>query len=443
MNISQENIDALNAKVTIEFAKADYEPKAEAALKSFRKKVSMPGFRPGNVPTAMVKKLYGKSILAEEINKLVSETINNYVRDNSINILGEPIPSEDMEPIDFDKEIDNVVFKFDLGLAPKIEIDFDKIEVPSYTIDIDDKMIATYNESVVSRLGKMEEIEVSSEKSLIKGSLAQEGGKSNDSTVLAVSNIQDEGERAKFVGKKVGDAIVFDIQKALKPESIAYALGASKEESEQISGDYTFTVSEVNEFINAELNQETFDRVFGTGQVNGIEEYTAKVKEQLAFNCKLEQEYRFQLDVRKAVLDALQLQLPEEFLKRWLTLVNQGNEKFTPDVLVNEFPIFVEDLKWQVVKSDVMKKNDLKLDQNDIHQHAKKLAVAQFHQYGLDNMPEQYLDNYANEMLKKKEEVERATEGAVNDKVAAFLKEKVKLSEKTISQEEFDKLFEK
>ena len=442
MNISQENIDALNATVTIEFGKADYEPKVEASLKSFRKKVSMPGFRPGNVPAAMVKKLYGKSILAEEINKLVSETINNYIRDNSINILGEPIPSEKMEPIDFDKEIDTVVFKFDLGLAPKIEIDFGKIEVPSYTVNVDDKMIATYNESVTSRLGQMQPSDTVGEKAVLKGSLTQDGGKSNESTVLALTNLQDDGERAKFIGKKVGDAVIFDIKKALKPESIAYTLGASQEESEQISGDYTLTITEINEFKNAELNQETFDKIFGKGTVNGIDEYNAKVKETLAKNCELEQEYRFALDVRKAILDQLKLQLPEEFLKRWLTLVNQDNDKFTPDVLVNEFPKFVEDLKWQVVKSDIMKKNDLKLEQDDVKNYAKKLAVSQFRQYGLDNIPEPYIENYANEMLKKKEEVERATEGAVNDKVTSFLKSKVKLKEKTVSQEEFDKLFE-
>lgn len=442
MNISKENIDALNAVVTIDLAKADYEPKVEEALKNYRKKASMPGFRPGHVPANMIKKMYGKSALVDEVNKLIGETLNKYIADNKIDILGEPLPSEKMEPIDFDKEQDNLQFKFDLGLAPEIKLELnDKLKVVYYNVDITDQMVDDQVKMVTSRFGKNEIVETVGTDSLLKGSI--EGAFNNESAVMSTKVIKDETEKAKFVGKKIGDTVKFDIKKAFPNDTeLSYLLNISKEEAANVEGEYTLTIKEITEFKDAELTQEIFDQVYGEGTVKSIEEFKAKTKEALASTNAIEEDYRFSLDLKKTILEKLKIELPEAFLKRWLEIVNRGNDKFTPDVLENEFPHFVEDLKWQVVSNNIVKSNNLKIDAEAIKTFAKKTARMQFMQYGLTSVPENYVDNYAENILKNEEQRQHITEGAINDIVIGFVKGKIKLDNKTISRDEFNKLFE-
>lgn len=445
MNISRENIDALNAIITIDIEKADYEPKVDEVLNNYRKKASMPGFRPGKVPFGMIKKMYGKAALVEEVNKLVGEKLMGYISENEINILGEPLPSDKMETIDFDKEVDTIQFKFDIAVAPEFSLEVNnKIKVPYYTINITDEMVENQVKMLISRFGKNEKVEVVGEKSMIKGAVSQEGGISNESAVISTSVMKDEAEKAKFVGAKIGDEVKFDIRKTFPNDTeISYILGISKEEAAEINGEFAFVVNEVTEFIDAELNQEVFDQVFGEGVVKSEEEFKAKAKEDLAKTNAFEEEYRFALDVQKVVMDKVSMELPEAFLKRWLQAINRDNEKFTPELLESEFPRFIEDLKWQVVKNSVMKKNDLKIEYADTLAYAKKSAQAQFLQYGLTNVPEENLNNYAVSLLKNEQQARQMTEGAINDKVVAFFKENVKLDNKSVTRDEFNALFEK
>lgn len=444
MNISKENIDALNAIITIDIEKADYEPKVDEVLKSYRKKASMPGFRPGKVPFGMIKKMYGKAALVEEVNKMVGESLMNYIKDNELSILGEPLPSDKMETIDFDKEVDTIQFKFDIALAPEVSLEVNnKIKVPYYTINITDEMVDNQVKMLISRFGTNEKVDAIGEKSMVKGSVSQEGGISNDSAVISTSVMKDELEKAKFVGTKVGEEVKFDIRKTFPNDTeISYILGISKEEAANVNGEFTFVVNEVTEFKDAELNQNIFDQVFGEGVVKSEEEFVAKAKEELAKTNSFEEEYRFALDVQKVVMDKVEMQLPEEFLKRWLTAINRDNDKFTPELLESEFPKFVEDLKWQVVKEDVLKKNGLKIEYEDMLAYAKKTAQAQFLQYGLTNVPEENLNNYAVSLMKNEQQARKMSEGALNDKVVAFFKENVKLDNKSVTRDEFNKLFE-
>lgn len=441
MNISKENIDALNAVVTIDIEKADYEPKVEEALKNYRKKASMPGFRPGHVPAGMIKRMYGKSAVAEEVNKLISDSLSKYIADNNINILGEPLPSEDMTPIDFDKD-ETFKVKFDLGLAPEVNLELNnKIELTYYNVEITDADVENQMKSITSRFGKHEPVDKVGDNSLIKGNLT--GEYNNEKAIISTAVIKDAAEKKKFVGKKVGDTVKFDVKKALPNDTeLSYLLNISKEEAEKVSGEYSLEIAEITEFKEAELTQEIFDQVYGEGVVKNADEFKEKSKESIKTVNNIEEEYRFELDTKKKLLDMLKLELPEAFLKRWLTVVNHDNEKFTPDVLENEFPRFVDDLKWQVVSNDIIRKNDLKVDGDALKAYAKKAARSQFMQYGLAAIPEQYLENYAENMLKDKKQREHIVEGAASDVVANFIKTKVKIKEKTVSRDEFNKLFE-
>ncbi len=446
MNVSKENIDELNAVLTLELEKADYEPKVEKALKDYGKRVAIKGFRPGHAPAGMVKKLYGKSILVDTIDRMMGEELSKYIKENNLDILGEPLPNEKQEPIDFDKEIDKVTFKFDLGLSPEVNVAVDNsLVVPAYTIEISDKDVDAQIENIAGRFGSHAPVEVASENSLLKGVITL-GEKKNEKGMTSVAVIKDEAEKAKFIGKKAGDKVEFNVRKAFTDEAeISYMLGCAKEEVAGIAEDAvaTIEISEVSEFKNAEVNKELFDKVFPDGSVADLDAFKGKVKEQLASANAFAEEYRFGVDVRKSIMAAAgDIKLPEEFLKRWLTVVNRGNENFSQEVLEQEFPKFLVDLKWQVVKNRVAKKHDLKIEYNDVLNFAKKTAKAQLMQYGITNYPEDQLEKYAQSMVAKEEQRQHLTEGAVEEKLFAYAKENAKVESKAVSQDDFNKLFE-
>ena len=444
MNISKENVDELNAVVTLTVDKADYEPKVEESLKNYRKKVSMPGFRPGHVPANLVKKMYGKQILAEEVNRLFSTSLNNYIVENKIDIVGEPLPHEGQEPIDFDKEIDTINFKFDLGLKPALDIEInDKIKLPAYTIDVTDETVDKLLHDQLSRLSTSQKVDVVSEKSFVEAEIEQEGGAKNENGFIGINNLK--GEQDKFIGAKAGDVVKFDIRKAYEDDNsfIAYALGISAEDAANVKGEATATIKSISEQKEPELNQELFDKLLGEGKASNEEEFKARIREHAAKLNSLEEDYRFTLDLRDALLKNYKVELPEAFLRRWITLVNADNKEFTPEVLDKEFPKFIEDLKWQVVKNAVLKKNDIKITEEDIVNFAKNSTVAQFAQYGIMNIPEDKLDEYAkNQVRSNKEQYEHYVEGASNYVISKFAKEHAKIESKAISHQDFAKLFE-
>ncbi|MCQ2204171.1 MAG: trigger factor [Bacteroidales bacterium] len=443
MNISRENVDALNAVITLNIEQADYEAKVAEAIKSYAKKVNIPGFRPGKAPVSLVKKQVGKAILAEEVNKIIDEALNNYIKDNNLNLVGQPLPSEGQEPIDFDKEVTNITYKFDLGLAPKVEIDLSKVEVPYYTIEISDEDVDMQAKSLTSRFGSQENVEKVGDKSMVKGSVKQEGGFSNDSAVMSTSVIKDEAEKAKFTGKKVGDVVKFDLKKAYPNDvEISYMLGISKEEAANVAGEYEFTITEITEFKDPELTQEIFDKVLGEGQVKSAEEFKAKVKELISEQFEVQQNYLFGHMLRKTLVAQNQMELPEAFMKRWLTAVNHDNKAFTPDVLEKEFPQLLDEYRWTDIRQSISEANGIKINEKDVMNYAMQAAKSQFAQYGMTNIPDEYLSNYAQSLLKDAEQREQMVMGAINETVVAFAKTKVKLVQKTTNRKDFGKLFE-
>lgn len=451
MNIAKQSIDDLNAVLTLSFDKADYESKVNDALTNYRKKVQMPGFRAGKVPASLVNKMYGKSILVDEINKLVSENLSKYITDNKLNLLGEPLPSDKQQLIDFDTQ-DSFEFIFDIAVAPEFDVNLTKEDkLPYYTVAITDEMLDQQIKSITGRFGKNEKTETVTDQSMIKATFDEldekgnikEGGIHTEETVVSLIVAKDETEKKKFIGAKVGSEVVMN-PKVTYPNTneLSYMLKISKEEADALNSNFKLTITDITEFVYAELNQELFNQIYGEGTVNSEEEFKAKVKEELAKSLSFESDYRFQLDAREALVAKYDLKLPEAFLIRWIKATNRGNEQLTEEQIEKETPKFIEDLKWHLIKNKLIETNKIEIENQDVLEDAKKAARIQFMQYGLNSIPDEYLESYAVDMLNKEEQRRQHAQGALNTKVLNFIKEAVKLDEKELNREEFNKLFD-
>ena len=451
MNISKENIDDLNAVIKLTVEKNDYETRVDTILKDYRKKANMPGFRPGKVPFGMIKKMYGKHVLADEVNKIVSEEISKYLSESELNILGEPLPSENQETIDFETQ-DSFSFNFDIAVAPEFEVKLSKREKLNYfSIEVTDEMLEQQVKQATGRFGTTETVEEAGEESMIKGDFVQldqegnvlEDGIKAEDVVISANNVQEDA-KATFVGMK-SDATVTVNPKNVFTDATqtSYMLKVTKEVAEQIDGDFQFTVKEISNYVPAELNQQLFDQVLGEGKATTEEEFKAQIKADLEKTLAFESEYKFTIDAKEKLMGKINIDLPEAFLKRWILTINHDNKDITPESLENDMPKYVEDLKWQLIKNEILKVNEIKIEEADVLEVAKKSAKMQFMQYGLTNIPEEHLENYAKDMMNQQEQRRNMAETAAQDKAIEFIKNAVKLEEKTISRDDFNKLFEK
>ncbi|MFR9165970.1 MAG: trigger factor [Dysgonomonas sp.] len=451
MNVSQTNIDSTNATIQISVSKSDYEEKLNKALKDFRRKANVPGFRQGHVPAGMIKKMYGKSILAEEINKLVGESLYKYIDENKLNVLGEPLPNlEKQQPIDFEHEGDYDFF-FDIALAPEIKISLSKKDkIDYYKIAVDDELLEKQIGSYKANYGKYETVtENAVETDLLKGEIKElengqpkEGGIAVESGVLMPSYMKDETEKNKFVGAKAGDVIVFNPAKAYDDNEaeIASLLQVQKESLGAISSEFSFTVKEITRYQEAELNQELFDKAFGEGVVTSVEEFREKVKSGIQEQLAPDSDYKFLIDA-KALLEkkAGDVQFPDAFLKRWLLAT--GKDK-TEEAIEADYPKILEDLKFHLIKEQIVKDNELKIEEADVKAVAINATKAQFAQYGMANLPDNIVENYANEMLKKQDTVRNLVDKAMEIQITQYLKNTLGVTEKELSLDDFKKLFE-
>ena len=450
MNVSLKNIDATKGIVKLEIVNADYAEKVDKSLRSFRQKANVPGFRKGMVPMGMVKKMYGKHVLVEEINKLVSESLYNYIRENKLNILGEPLPNEtEQKEINFDTQ-DEFEFCFDVAFAPEIKLELSKNDkVDYYQVAIDDEMVAKQVEAYQANFGTYDEAEEVEEKDLVKGTVAElengtpkEGGIVVENAVLMPMYIKDEAEKAKFVGANKNTVVVFNPNKAYEgaEAEIASFLHVDKTAVAGLTGDFSFEIKEVSRHKGAELNQELFDKVFGEGVVTSEEDFKNKIKEAMLEQFTPQSDFKFLTDTRDLLVKkAGQLAFADDLLKRWLLV---ANEKNTKEKIDEDYPKIIEDLTYHLIKESLVKENGLKVEDADIENFAKRVAKAQFAQYGMLSVPEDVLDNYAKDMLKNKQTLQNVIDRAVEEKLAAWLKEQVELEVKQVSADEFNKLFE-
>ncbi|MEN9918406.1 MAG: trigger factor [Bacteroidota bacterium] len=451
MDTSLINVDSVNAILKIDVKKADYQPKVDEAIKSFRKKASVPGFRPGTVPVGMVKKMYGKSILAEEINKLVGEGLYKYIQDNKLNVLGEPLPNDEKQPlIDFATEGDYEFF-FDIALAPEIKLALSKSDkIDYYKIAVNEELVEKQLTSYKANYGKYESIDEDTlETDLLKGEVVEldgsepkEGGIHVPDAVLMASYMKNDEERAKFGKAKKGDRIVFNPGKAYdgNEAEISSFLHIDKSKVETIAPEFQFTVNEITRYKEAELDQELFDKVFGEGKVTTEAEFTEKVKETLSMQLAPDSDYKFLLDVRKVLEEkAGELQFPDAFLKRWLLATGKGKTAESVDA---DYPKIVEDLKFHLIKEQLVKDFDIKVEEADIRNIAIQSARAQFAQYGMVGIPDEMVANYANEMMKNKENSHNMVDRAMEDKIVFHLKSVLNLNEKEVGIDDFKKFFD-
>lgn len=450
MNVSLINNDSVRGLIKLEIVKSDYEAAVEKSLRSFRQKANVPGFRKGMVPMGMVKKMYGKQALLEEVNRLVSDNLFKYIRENNLNILGEPLASE-AEPsaLDFDKDED-FVFNFDVALAPEININMSKEDtLPYYEVKIDDDMLNKQVEAYTANFGTYEAGEEVEEKDLVKGTVAElengapkEGGVVVENAVLMPMYIKDEAEKAKFIGSKVNTVVVFNPNKAYEgaEAEIASFLHVEKEKVAELTGDFSFEIKEISRHKNAELNQELFDKVFGESVVTSEEEFRNKIREALAEQFTPQCDFKFLSDAREVLVKkAGELKFADDILKRWLLV---ANEKNTAENIENDYPHIIEDLTYHLIKESLVKANGLKVQDADIEEFAKRVAKAQFAQYGMLSVPEDALENYAKEMLKNKQTLQNILDRAVEEKLATWLKEQVTIDKKEVTADEFAKMFE-
>ena len=449
MNITRENISDLNALLKVEIKKDDYAESVEKVLRDYRKKANVKGFRPGMVPIGMIKKMYGKAVQLDEINKLVSDNIRKYLTDEKIEILGDPLPNNDEnEHIDFDTQED-FEFKFEVGLTPQFELNLSKKnKVTCYNITIDEKMRNDYISNYTRRFGEFKNEEITGDTDMLKGNIAAIGedgepvpeGPAAENAALTISVIKDEDIKKIFIGKKKGDTIDFDLRKALPNDyEIAGILRKQKDEVADVNGMFRFSIAEINRFVPAEINKELFDKIYGEGVVSTEEEFNAKVEEEITKNLKNESDYKIGVDIKKLVLEKTEFDLPEDFLKRWLLAVN---EKTTQEQIDKEFDTFKKDLKWQLIRNKVAKENEIKITEEELHHEAENITRYQFQQYGLFYASDEQIHNYAHEMLNKEEDAKRIAERILEEKAIEKLRDVVKLEDKNITAEEFNKLFE-
>jgi len=400
------------------------------------------------VPIGLIKKMYGKAVQIDEINKLVTENIQKFLTDEKIEILGDPLPrTDDREKIDFDTQ-ESFTFSFDLGLAPAFDIKLsNKNKVPYYEIAADEKMKNDYLENYTRRYGKFEKADLSEAKDMLKGKIEALDADGNpvadglrvDDTTLSIDIIKNEKIKKHFIGKAENDVIDFDLRKAFPNDNeISGLLKKQKDEVKEINGDFRFTINEISRFYPADINQELFDRIYGEGVVSSEEEFRKKIEEEITVNLKNESDYKLSLDLKKTALEKTDFMLPEDFLKRWLLKVN---EKTTEDQIEKEFGTFKQDLKWQLIRNKIARMYEVKITEEELRKEAENITRYQFRQYGLFYATDEQVTNYAKETLKREEDAKRIADKILEEKVISLLKGMVKLDAKRVSIEEFNKLF--
>lgn len=449
MNISFENPDKINGQLTVTVEESDYKEDVEKTLKDYRKKANMPGFRPGQVPMGMIKRQYGPAVKMDVINKLVGRKVYDYIKENNIPMLGEPLASEKHDAVDLEKDAP-YTFVFDIAVAPEFKIELNgKNKIDYYKIQVDDKLIDQQVDSFAARMGEYVKAETFEGNDMLKGDLREldeqgntkEGGLTVEAAVLMPSYIKVEEEKKKFDGAKLGDIITFNPRKAYASDvELASFLKVDKEQVKDHEGDFSYQITEINRFQNHAVNQELFDNIYGKDAVKDEKQFREKIAEGLQAQLEGESDYKFLQDVRAyAEKKVGKLEYPDELLKR---IMRKNNPDKDEAFVEKNYDESIKQLTWHLIKEQLVKAHDIKVEDQDIKEVARAAARAQFAQYGMSNVPDEYIDNYVNDLLKKQESVDAFIDRAVDTKLTQALKNAVKLNEKEISLDDFQKMME-
>jgi trigger factor len=450
MNISlAKNDDATRGIIKMEIEKTDYTDPVEKSLRDFRRKAVIPGFRKGLAPVGMIRKMYGKQMLLEEVNKLVSENLYKYVREEKLNILGEPLPNEtEQKELNFDTD-ENFEFVFDVALSPEIHIELNKkTKIRYYSAIIDNEMVDGQINSYRANFGTYEPVNDVEEKDMVKVTVVQleggqpkAGGIRREDAIIMPMYIKGEEEKAKLMGAALNSVITFNPYKAYEGAEVEIAafLKIDKGRAAEANCDFSFEINEITRYRESELNQELFDKVLGEGIVASEDEFKNKIREALAEQIVPQSDSLFLKDIRETLIKkAGNLPFADDLLKRWLLAVDEKN---TPESIEDEYPRIIDDLKYHLIKENLIAKNGIKIDDEDVRRLAKSIARSQFAQYGMLFISDDLVENYLKDMLKNEKMLPNLYDRALDEKFGAWVKEHVKLEIQETSMAEFDKLF--
>ena len=452
MKIQFENPDKVNGLMTLTVEEADFKENVEKTLKDYRKKANIPGFRPGMVPMGLIKRQFGASVKVDAINKVLGEEMYKYIRANNIQMLGEPLPAENQDPVDIEGEAP-YVFKFDVAVAPEFKIELNgKNKIDYYNIEVDDKLIDNQVDMFASRNGHYDKVEEydGEKRDMLYGDLkeldadgnAKEDGVVVEHAMMMPLYIKDEDQKKLFDGAKLGSVITFNPRKAYpdNDSEVSSLLKIDREKVKDMTSDFTYLVTEISRFEKAEVNQELFDQVYGEGNVKSEEEFRGRIAEEIKKQLSVDSDYKFLLDVRKYCEEKVgQLTYPDAILKR--VMLNNNKDKGM-DFVEKNYEQSIKELTWHLIKEQLVAAQGIKVEESDVVEAAKGAARAQFAQYGMNNVPEEYLENYAKEMIKKGDNVQGLVDRSIDQKLIVALKNAVKLNEKSISLDNFNKLME-
>ena len=451
MKISFENPDKINGLLTIVVEEEDYKNDVEKTLKDYRKKANVPGFRPGQAPMGMIKRQFGPSVKMEAVNKIIGQQIYKYVQDNKIQMLGEPLTSEKQAPVDIEKD-GPYTFMFDIAVAPEMKVSLtgrDKVDY--YKIVVDDKTIDQQVDMLASRSGSYEKAENYEGNDMLKGDLREldengntkEGGITVESAVLMPSYIKVDDQKKLFDGAKLGDIITFNPRKAYPDNDteVSQLLKIERDAVKDMESEFSYQITEIQRFKKHEVNEELFKQVFGEDtDVKDEAAFRAKIAEGLNEQLVNDSDFKFLLDVRAHCEKKVgKLEYPDALLKRIMLANNKDKGE---DFVEKNYEMSIKELTWHLIKEQLVSAQNIKIEDADIKETAKEAARAQFAQYGMTNIPEEYIENYANEILKKGDSTEALVDRAVDRKLAAALKGVVKLNEKELSVEDFNKMMQ-
>jgi trigger factor len=450
MNISQEKTGKLNAVISINLNPEDYQPRVEKAIKEQAKKAKIPGFRPGMVPTSHVKRMYGKSILLDEVNNLLSDTLNKYLSEEKLEVLGQPLPKVD-DKVEYNWDFnDKFEFNYEVGLAPEFSVEFSKDDkLDQYVIKVDDETLDSRIKNLRRSYGKMTSPDVSADGDVLYGDLAQlspdgsvfEGGITQTASVR-IEQIQDEKIKASLIGLKKGDVVEFDIQKAYNNDAakIAGLLKIDEDAAADLKSNFSLTVKNVNRLDESDLDQAFFDKIFGEGtDVTTEEQFRTKITEELESMMVQDADRKLQNDLYNYSVEKIKFELPDEFLKRWLKVTN---EKLTDEELAGGYDDFTKNLKWTLITNKIVTNNDLKIEYKEVFEQAKRQLDAQFRMYSPQPLAEEQLAQYTVQFLQDKENANRMFEEAKAIKVLDYLKGIITLNKKDITFKAFSELAE-
>ena len=434
MNIVKNQIDELNIQLTVTVAHDDYAEAEKKELQRCKRTAEFKGFRKGMVPMSLIQKVYGERVLGEVVNKVLSDAINNFVKENNIKMVGEALPSEDQPEIEW-KSGNDFTFKFDIATTSEVNFELSKDDkVKVYEIKVSAEAKKEMKDNLLRQFGSLTDAEQAGEDDFVIVDFAQEG-KTVEGSYVGVKNVEGEA-KSKFLGAKVGDQFDVNVNEAFTNESDrAYMLKVKKEELASLAPEFHVTVKEVKTFAPAEENQETYDKIFGENQVHNAEEFDKAVTARLEENYKQESDYKLSNDLREYLVKKADIKLPEEFLKRWLFNINDG--KFSKEEIEKEAPAFFEDFRWQMVRGYIMQKLDLKIEEKDVHEAAQAYVAYQYASYGMGNVPEAILKDSVARVLQDENTSRRIVENVEATKVIEAVKGAVTLKAEKVSVEDF------